>query len=100
MIMGRSPLLFDDCGGLEEGGDRDEYGSESDGMVSWEADKSGGDGDCSRSLRVVIVRRAGRGNSWCSTIEVRRLPLGVGTMHPCPVETELADEGDWTCFSL
>jgi hypothetical protein len=36
-----SPLLLDDdCGGLEEGGERDEYGSESEGMVRPEAERS------------------------------------------------------------
>jgi len=41
MMTGASPLLFDeDCGGEEDGGDSDEYGSESDGMVSCEAERS------------------------------------------------------------
>jgi hypothetical protein len=56
MTSGRSLLLFEeDCGGLDEGGDSDEYGSESDGMVSWELESSGGEGDCSRSSREVMV---------------------------------------------
>jgi hypothetical protein len=58
-MTGCPPLLLNDCGGLEEGGDIDEYGSESDGIVSPELDRSGGDGDCSRSVREVIVVRAG-----------------------------------------
>lgn len=51
IITGCSPLLFD-CGGEDEGGDNDEYGSESEGSVRPDADRScGGDGNCSsRSL--------------------------------------------------
>jgi hypothetical protein len=38
-----SPWLFDDdCGGEDEGGESDEYGSESEGMVRPEAERSGG----------------------------------------------------------
>ena len=33
-------MLFDDCGGEDEGGDNDEYASESDGIVRPEADRS------------------------------------------------------------
>lgn len=45
IITGCSPLLFEDCGGDDEGGDSDEYGSESDGKVKPDADRScGGDG--------------------------------------------------------
>ena len=43
MITGRSafPLLFvEDCGGEEDGGESEEYGSESEGMVSPEAERS------------------------------------------------------------
>ena len=40
MITGRSPLLFEDCGGLDDGGDNEEYGSESDGIVNWDAERS------------------------------------------------------------
>jgi len=42
----RSPLLFEeDCGGEDEGGESDEYGSESEGMVRPDAERSwGGDG--------------------------------------------------------
>jgi hypothetical protein len=41
-----SPLWFDDdCGGEDDGGDSDEYGSESEGMVRPEAERScAGDG--------------------------------------------------------
>jgi hypothetical protein len=42
--------LFDDCGGLDDGGDNEEYGSESDGMVKEEADKSR-EGEGERSER-------------------------------------------------
>jgi hypothetical protein len=49
-ITGCSPLLFDDCGGLDDGGDNDEYGSESDGMVSEDADRSR-EGEGERSER-------------------------------------------------
>jgi hypothetical protein len=43
-----SPLLFDDRGGEDEGGESDEYGSESDGMVRPEAERSwGGEGGVS-----------------------------------------------------
>lgn len=56
MITRCSPLWFEeDWGGLDEGGDSDEYGSESDGIVSWELVRSGGDGGCSLSAREVIV---------------------------------------------
>jgi len=34
IITGCSPLLFEDCGGEEDGGDNEEYASESDGIVS------------------------------------------------------------------
>jgi len=45
-MTGRSPLLLDeDCGGDDEGGDKDEYGSESEGIVRPEAERSkGGEG--------------------------------------------------------
>lgn len=39
-MTGCSPLLFDDCGGDDEGGDNEEYGSESDGIVRPDAERS------------------------------------------------------------
>lgn len=45
IITGRSPLLLEDCGGDEDGGDSDEYASESEGIVNWEVERScGGEG--------------------------------------------------------
>ena len=40
MITGWSPLLFEDCGGLDDGGDNEENGSESEGIVSCDAERS------------------------------------------------------------
>lgn len=34
MITGCPPLLSEDCGGEDEGGESEEYGSESEGMVN------------------------------------------------------------------
>ena len=49
MMTGLS-LLFDDWGGDEEGGDSEEKGSESDGIVTWEDERSwGGEGESSES---------------------------------------------------
>ena len=46
-----SPLLFDDRGGDDEGGERDEYASESEGMVRPEAERScGGEGGVSLDM--------------------------------------------------
>lgn len=39
-MTGCSPLLLEDCGGEDEGGDSDEYGSESDGRVRPDAERS------------------------------------------------------------
>lgn len=38
--MGCSPFVFDDCGGDVEGGDNEENGSESDGMVICDVERS------------------------------------------------------------
>jgi hypothetical protein len=38
-MTGRS-LLFEDCGGEDDGGDIEEYGSESDGIVKPDAERS------------------------------------------------------------
>jgi hypothetical protein len=46
-----SPLLFDDRGGEDEGGERDEYASESEGIVRPEAERScGGEGGVSLDI--------------------------------------------------
>ncbi len=55
-------ILEDDCGGEVDGGESDENGSESDGMVRLEADRSwGGDGSSSEggdgALLDIIVER-------------------------------------------
>ena len=61
-------------------------------MVSWEAERSGGDGDCSLSLRVVIV--VDRGVSLeDQKARIRRLSLGMFAMHPRLSELEDLDEG-------
>jgi hypothetical protein len=53
--------VLEDCGGLDEGGDNDEYGSESDGMVSDDAERSRvGDGEW--SVREVMVPALGAGS--------------------------------------
>ena len=60
-MTGCSPLLFDDCGGLDEGGDIEEYGSESDGMVNWEPERScGGDGESLSGLEAMMEAGAVR----------------------------------------
>ncbi len=41
-MTGCVPLLSDDWGGDEEGGESDEYASESEGMVSCDPERSGG----------------------------------------------------------
>lgn len=47
-MTGCSPLLLDDWGGEDEGGDNEEYGSESDGIVRPDAERScGGEGGSS-----------------------------------------------------
>lgn len=47
-MTGCSPLLLDDWGGEDEGGDNEEYGSESEGMVRPDAERScGGEGGSS-----------------------------------------------------
>lgn len=56
IITGCSPLLFDDCGGEDEGGDREEYASESDGRVKPDAERScGGDGGWSSLLLYAMI---------------------------------------------
>lgn len=59
------PLLFDDdCGGLDEGGERDEYGSESEGIVRPEAERSR-DGEGERSIaRSVVLGGWGEEERW------------------------------------
>jgi hypothetical protein len=52
-----SPLLFDDRGGEDEGGERDEYASESEGIVRPEAERScGGEGGVSLDIVVGSVK--------------------------------------------
>lgn len=44
-MTGCPPLLFEESGGDEDGGDIEEYGSESEGIVKPEAERScGGEG--------------------------------------------------------
>ena len=61
-------------------------------MVSCELDRSGGDGDCSRSPREVIVAAVGKENRLRYKGETRKLSLDVAAIHPRPVKMGNQDE--------
>lgn len=53
-MTGWEPLLSEDWGGDEDGGDNEENGSESDGIVNWDPERScGGEGDWSECEAMV-----------------------------------------------